>query len=434
VQPATEVLDAPAPSLSEARRVARAGFIGTTIEWYDFYLYANTATLVFGKEFFPSMSATSATLTSFGTISVAFIARPIGGVIFAHFGDRIGRKATLIASLLTMGISTSLVGLLPSYAAIGVAAPILLILLRFIQGIAVAGEWGGAILMATEFAPPGKRARISVWPQQGVTAGLGLSTALLLLVSEVIPRQAYLEWGWRLTFLVSAVLVAVGLVLRLRIRESPAFEASKQRVKGVPIVAVIRESPRTLVLAVLAYLAVSVCFYIPSTFLLSHATHELNIRQPAALVGLLIAVLAYAVAQRISVTIADRWGRRPALLLGLGASIVAAFPMIMLTETGSPIPWTIGLTLYIFTVGMFYAPVGVYFAELFRTTVRYSGATTACQLGGVIGGGIAPFVAVALVGTSLGMYAVGVYLVGVALISGLAVLALGESKHLEIDR
>lgn len=434
MQPVIETVDEVTPSRAEARRVARAGFLGTTIEWYDFYLYANTATLVFGKEFFPALSPTSATLASFATISAAFVARPFGGVLFAHFGDRVGRKATLIASLVTMGLCTTLVGVLPTYAAIGLAAPILLVVLRFFQGIAVAGEWGGAILMATEFAPPGERARMSGWPQQGVTAGLALSTALLLVVRVAVPQQAYLAWGWRLTFLVSAVLVAVGLVLRLRMRESPAFTASKERVKGIPIVAVFREAPRTLVLAMLVYLAVSICFYIPFTFLLSHATNVLGISQNAALIGLLIASATYAIGQRISVGIADRWGRRPALLLGMGASIVVAMPMIALTQTGNPVMWAIGLAVYVFTVGILYAPVGVYFAELFPTTIRYSGATTANQLGGVIGGGIAPFIAVALTGTSLGMYAVGCYLMVAAAISAAAVIALGETRQLRIDR
>ncbi|HEY3684098.1 MAG TPA: MFS transporter [Streptosporangiaceae bacterium] len=433
MQPATQTVAAPTPSRADARRVAKAGFLGTTIEWYDFYLYANTATLVFGKEFFPALSPTTAVLASFATISVAFVARPIGGVIFAHFGDRIGRKATLVTSLLMMGVSTMLVGVLPTYAQIGVAAPILLTVLRFLQGVAVGGEWGGAVLMATEFAPPGERARMSGWPQQGVTAGLALSTALLLLVNLVVPRQAYLDWGWRLTFLVSAVLVAVGLVLRLRMKESPAFEATRTKVRGLPIVAVFRESPRVLVLAVLTYLAVSVCFYIPFTYLLSHATEALKIAQPAALIGVLVAAAVYAVGQRIAVGLADRYGRRLPLLLGAGGSIVMAVPMVALTETGSPVWWAVGLALYVFPVGLLYAPVGVYFAELFPTAVRYSGTTAANQLGSVIGGGLAPFIAVGLA-SGFGMYGVAAYLIVIAVISGAAVLRLGETRHVDITR
>jgi MFS family permease len=432
-QPVAEVVHAPAPSEREARRVARAAFIGTTIEWYDFYVYASTATLVFGAKFFPSMSATGATLASFASISVAFLARPIGGLVFAHFGDRIGRKATLIASLLLMGISTTLVGVLPTYETIGPLAPVLLLLLRFVQGVAVGGEWGGAVLMATEFAPSGKRARLSSWPQQGVTAGLALSTALLLLVSMVIPRDAYLAWGWRLAFLFSAVLIVVGLVLRLRINESPVFEASKGKSKGLPIATVFRETRRTAILATLAYIAVSTTFYVPFIFLLSHATTTLKISQPAALVAVLIAAGVYSIGLRASAGVADRWGRRVALLIGFGGAIVAVFPMVVLVETGSPVLFAVGLALYVLPVGCAYGPVGVYFAELFPTATRYSGVTVANQGGSLLGAAIAPFIAVELYAT-LGMFAVGAYLLLVSAISGAAVWFLGETRHLELDR
>ncbi|WP_028937031.1 MFS transporter [Pseudonocardia spinosispora] len=435
----TEVAGSAPPPLREARRAARAAFIGTTIEWYDFYIYASTATLVFGREFFPSLSGTAATLASFATISVAFVARPLGGVIFAHFGDRIGRKATLIASLLLMGTSTTLVGLLPGYQSIGMWAPVLLVVLRFLQGVAVGGEWGGAVLIATEFAPPDRRARLSSWPQQGVTAGLALSTALLLLVSVVIPEDAYVAWGWRLAFLFSTVLIVLGLVLRLRIKESPVFEARRERVRqqsgeeGLPIARLFRESRRTTVLAMVTYLAVSTTFYVPFTFLLSHATTVLEISQPVALTSVLVAAGVYSIGMRLGAGLADRRGRRTAMLTGLIGSIVAVFPMVALVETGSPVLFAVGLALFVLPVGCVYAPVGVYFAELFPTATRYSGVTVANQGGSLFGAAIAPFVAVALY-NAFGMYAVGGYLAVTAVLSAVAVCLLGETRHLAIDR
>ena len=423
----------------EAGRVARAAFIGTTIEWYDFYIYASTATLVFGTEFFPALSGTGSTLASFATISVAFLARPVGGVVFAHFGDRVGRKAMLVASLLLMGVSTTLVGVLPTYETAGVLAPILLVALRFAQGVAVGGEWGGAVLMATEFAPPRERARLSSWPQQGVTAGLALSTAVLLVVTLTVPEQAYLDWGWRLAFLSSALLIVVGLVMRLRISESPIFTAARANAAAeparerMPVARVFRESPRTVILAMLAYLAVSTTFYVPFIFLLSHATTTLHLTQPAALTGVLVAAIVYSAGLRLSAWIADSRGRRVALLFGLCGSMVMLFPMLALVETGSPVLFAVGLALYVFPVGAAYGPVGVYFAELFPTAIRYSGVTVANQGGSLLGAAVAPFIAVELY-TVFGMYAVGIYLLVVSAISAVAVWLLGETRHLSLER
>ncbi|MCG5215197.1 MFS transporter [Streptosporangium sp. KLBMP 9127] len=429
------------PSAAEAARVAKAAFIGTAIEWYDFYIYASTATLVFGTQFFPAMSPVAATLASFATIAVAFIARPIGGLIFAHYGDRVGRKTTLVASLLLMGVSTMLVGVLPTYETAGALAPVLLVLLRFVQGAAVGGEWGGAVLMATEFAPPDRRARLSSWPQQGVTAGLALSTTVLLVVTLLVPQQTYLEWGWRMPFLSSAVLIVVGLVLRLRINESPIFEAGKKDaaapgkrgMAGMPIATLLRRSARTTVLAALAYVSVSTTFYVAFVFLLSHATGTLKISQTAALTAVLISAGSYSIGLRLAAGLADRRGRRTALLLGLGGAIVTVFPMIALVETGSPVLFAVGIALFAFPVGCAYAPVGVYFAELFPTATRYSGITAANQAGSLLGAAVAPFIAVALY-TAIGMYAVGIYVVLVSLISAAAVWSLGESRHLILER
>lgn len=439
------------PSLGEATRVAKAAFVGTAIEWYDFYIYASTAALVFGDQFFPSMSPVAATLASFATIAVAFVARPIGGVIFAHYGDRVGRKATLIASLMVMGVSTMLVGVLPTYQTVGAWAPVMLVMLRFLQGAAVGGEWGGAVLMATEFAPPGHRARLSSWPQQGVTAGLALSTAVLLFVSLAVPDQIYEDWGWRLPFLSSAALIVVGLVLRLRIGESPVFEANqanqakqtdqaaeageadRPEAASLPIAVVLRESRRTTLLTTLAYVSVSTTFYVAFVFLLAHATGPLDLSKPAALTAVLISAGFYSVGLRLSAGAADKYGRRIALLTGLAGTVAAVFPMVGLIQTGDPVLFAVGLSLFAFPIGISYAPVGVYFAELFPTATRYSGITAANQAGSLLGAAVAPFIAIALY-NGLGMYAVGVYVVLVCAISAAAVHRLGETRQLDLKR
>lgn len=427
----------PAPSREEAKKVAKAAFIGTTIEWFDFYLYASAATLIFPAQFFPGFGAAGSTLASFATIAVAFLARPIGGMIFAHFGDRVGRKTTLVASLLLMGVSTSLVGFLPTYDSIGAFAPILLIVLRFIQGAAVGGEWGGAVLIATEFAPPGERARLSSWPQQGVAAGLLLSTGVLLLVTTTIPQEAYQAWGWRIPFIGSILLIVVGLVMRLRMRESPVFIAARAEAEAqgarAPFIEIFRTHRRTLVLATLSYVAISTTFYVGFVFLLSHATTVLAISQPSALIGILVAASVYCVGIAVSAVFADARGRRPALLIGLVGSLVMSVPMLLLVQTGDPVLFAVGLSLFAFAVGFSYAPIGVYFVELFPTAIRYSGMTATNQGGSLLGAAIAPFVAVALY-QAFGMVAVGAYLIVVTLISTLAVIALGETKDAESTR
>jgi MFS family permease len=439
--PGTDTLPGTAaapPTMSEASKVARAAFVGTTIEWFDFYLYASAATLVFPEKFFPGLGPSGGALASFATLAVAFAARPVGGVIFAHFGDRVGRKATLVASLLLMGVSTCLVGLIPTYETIGALAPIALVLLRFIQGAAVGGEWGGAVLMATEFAPPTKRARLSSWPQQGVTAGLILSTASLLVITTTIPSAAYLDWGWRIPFIGSVVLIAVGLIMRLKVRESPVFAAARQATQDqshtqLPILEVFRNHTRKTVLASITYVAVSTTFYVAFVYLLSHATSDLGISKPAALTAILVAACFYCVGIMLSAWIADTWGRRPALLIGLLGTLVTSLPMLMLVQTGEPVWFAVGLSMFAVLVGVAYAPTGVYFAELFPTAIRYSGMTATNQVGSLLGAAIAPFVAAALY-QAFGMVAVGIYLIMVTAVSAVAVVLLGETRGTEIER
>ncbi|MEV0110961.1 MFS transporter [Nocardia sp. NPDC050799] len=425
-------------TMREASKVARAAFIGTTIEWFDFYLYASAATLVFPQKFFPGLGPAGGALASFATLTVAFVARPVGGVVFAHFGDRVGRKATLVASLLLMGVSTCLVGLLPTYETIGALAPIALVLLRFVQGAAVGGEWGGAVLMATEFAPPASRARLASWPQQGVTAGLILSTAVLLLVTTTIPNEAYLAWGWRIPFIGSLLLIVVGLIMRLKVRESPVFEAAREASQSepegqLPILEVFRRHTRKTVLASVAYIAVSTTFYIAFVYLLSHATSDLEMSKTAALTAILVAACFYSVGIMLSARIADMRGRRPALLIGLIGALVTSVPMLLLVQTGDPVLFAVGLSIFSVLVGMSYAPVGVYFAELFPTVVRYSGMTATNQVGSLFGAAIAPFVA-AMLYQAFGMVAVGIYLIAVTAVSAVAVMLLGETRGTEIER
>ncbi|MEU4429437.1 MFS transporter [Nocardia rhamnosiphila] len=434
---AAKAAAAPA-TMQEASKVARAAFIGTTIEWFDFYLYASAATLVFPQKFFPGLGPAGGALASFATLTVAFVARPVGGVVFAHFGDRVGRKATLVASLLLMGVSTCLVGLLPTYEMIGALAPIALVLLRFVQGAAVGGEWGGAVLMATEFAPPASRARLASWPQQGVTAGLILSTAVLLLVTTTIPNEAYLAWGWRIPFIGSLLLIVVGLVMRLKVRESPVFAAARKASQSepegqLPILEVFRRHTRKTVLASVAYVAVSTTFYIAFVYLLSHATSDLEMSKTAALTAILVAACFYSVGIMLSARIADMRGRLPALLIGLVGALVTSVPMLLLVQTGDPVLFAVGLSIFSVLVGMSYAPIGVYFAELFPTAVRYSGMTATNQVGSLFGAAIAPFVA-AMLYQAFGMVAVGIYLIAVTAVSAVAVTLLGETRGTEIER
>ena len=412
---------------NKPRTVLFASLIGTTIEFYDFYIYATAAVLVFPHLFFPAADPAAATLQSLATFAIAFFARPVGSAVFGHFGDRIGRKATLVAALLTMGISTILIGLLPTYAAIGTAAPLLLALCRFGQGLGLGGEWGGAVLLATENAPPGKRAWYGMFPQLGAPLGFFLSGGTFLLLGQLMPDEDFFAWGWRIPFLASALLVIVGLYVRLKITETPDFQKvidRNERVK-VPALTVLREHRRELLLGTLVALATFVVFYLMTVFALSWGTSRLGFSRQAFLTLQLLAVVFFALTIPPSALLADRYGRRTAMLLVSAAIAVFGLlfgPLFGAGTMGSAAVFMIaGMCL----VGFTYGPLGTLLAEMFPPEVRYTGASLTFNFAGILGASLAPYIATWLA-TNYGLPSVGWYLSAAALLSLLALLLIGK--------
>jgi MHS family shikimate/dehydroshikimate transporter-like MFS transporter len=418
------------------KSVVAASFIGTTIEWYDFFLYGTAAALVFDKLFFPEAAPLVGTLLAFSTYAVGFAARPLGGIVFGHFGDRVGRKSMLVISLLIMGIATILIGCLPTYGDVGVLAPILLVTLRFAQGIGVGGEWGGAVLMSTEYAPKGRRGFFGSWPQMGVPAGLLISTLVFKFVEGSMSESAFESWGWRVPFLASAILVIVGLVIRLKLMESPAFERVKEtRTEAKkPIVDVVRKYPRDVLTAMGMRVAENGAFYVLTVFTLAYGEDELGLDKDTMLNGVIVAAAIGLITVPLWGALSDRVGRKPLYLAGAVVTTLWAFPLFGLMDTKSPALIALAIVVGV-NIGhdLMYGPQGAYFAELFGTRVRYSGASLGYQLASVFAGGFAPLIATALLAAG-GSSLVALYVTGMGLITVVATLLARETKDVDFDR
>ncbi|MGW7411845.1 MFS transporter [Streptomyces sp. NPDC054863] len=424
---------APSGSPESLRRVAVASFIGTAIEFYDFYIYGTAAALVLNEAFFPNLTPLNATLASFSTYAVAFAARPLGSVIFGHFGDRVGRKSVLVVSLLLMGLSTALVGLLPGYDSWGIWAPLLLVLLRFLQGIGLGGEWGGAALLAVEHAPRGRRGLYAAFPQLGPSIGFFAATGIFWLLSGVLDDAAFKSWGWRIPFLLSFLLVAVGLFVRLKISETPVFQRvmEKQEASRVPTLEVFRKFPRELLLGAGGMIVAYGLFYTATTYCLSYATTTLGVPRNTMLGLSMVACLFLAAGTWIAATRSDAGGRRKLILVGCGLAVVWGLVIFPLLDTGQPVLIALALGGALFCMGVVYGPMGAYLPELFGARVRYSGASLAYNLGGVLGGAVAPLVATRLQ-AGFGSASVGWYVSAMAVVSLLCVLALPETREREL--
>lgn len=422
-------------STASIRKVALASLVGTTIEWYDFFLYGTASALVFGKLFFPNYDPLIGTLASFGTYAVGFVARPIGGIICGHYGDRIGRKSMLIFTLLLMGVATALIGCLPTYGSIGIWAPVLLIVLRLAQGFAVGGEWGGAVLMAVEHAPSSRRGFYGSWPQIGVPAGLLLSTLVFGQISK-LPEADLLSWGWRLSFLVSILLVAVGLFIRLSVVEPAIFDKIKEAraTARVPVLETIRQHPKNLLLAMGARLGDNTSFYIYTVFILTYATlPQIGFARPTVLKAVSLAAVIQMMTLPVYGLLSDFIGRRPVYLFGSLFTAAFAFPFFWFVEKGQT-GWLWGAMIIALAIGhaAMYGPQASFFSELFGTRVRYTGASIGYQLSSVIGGGLAPLVATDLLRRTGRSWPVALYIVGMALVTTLSVFLAGETAHREI--
>jgi metabolite-proton symporter len=421
------------PVAPSTGRIAVASLVGTTVEFYDFYIYGTAAALVLGPVFFPSHAANSQTLAAFLTFGIAFLARPIGAFLFGHFGDRVGRKTTLVASMLVMGISTTLIGVLPGYASAGLAAPILLCLLRLGQGLGLGGEWGGAALLATENAPAGKRAWFGMFPQLGPSIGFLLSNGLFLLLFSRLTDAQFMAWGWRIPFLGSAVLVGIGLYVRGNLPETVAFARASARLERVrlPLRDVLTRHFGPLLLGSLAMVVCYALFYISTVFALGYGTKVRHIPRDTFLGLLCIAIIGMAVATPIAAALADRFGRRPVLLVAAAAAALSGLAIAPMLGSGGTDTVLLFLVIELVLMAFTFAPMGALLPELFPTAVRYTGAASAYSLGGILGGSLAPYIAQRLVAAG-GLPWVGYYISAAAIVSFLAVLAMRETRQTDL--
>jgi metabolite-proton symporter len=416
-------------------RVVLASFIGTSIEWYDFFLYGTAAALVFNRLFFPTLDPLAGTMASLATYAVGFFARPLGGIVFGHYGDKVGRKSMLVTTLLMMGLSTFLIGMLPTYDHIGVLAPVALVALRLVQGLGVGGEWGGAVLLVVEHGHHSRRGFYASSAQAGVPAGLLLANGAFAAASA-LPEGQFLSWGWRVPFLAGAVLLGLGLFIRLRILETPLFaQAQAQRTTSPrPLVDLVRNYPRNLLLAMGARFAENACFYVFTVFIFVYASERRGFARDTILIGVLLASALQLASIPAFAALSDRLGRRPVYLAGALFLGLFAFPFFWLVDSGVPVLIWLALALGLTGVAAMYGPQAAFFAELFGTNVRYSGASLGSQLAAPFAGGLAPLIATALLGWSGGRpWPVALYMIGMVLVTFSSVFLAVETVRTDLS-
>jgi MFS family permease len=402
------------------RKVRAATVLAQSTEWYDFFLYTTAAALVFPKAFFaPSFSPLAATLSSFATIAVGFIARPIGGAVFGHIGDRRGRKPALVMALILMAVATFAIGLLPGYATIGLAAPILLTVLRIAQGLALGGQWGGAVLMATEYAPVGKRGIYGAWAQIGLPVGLILSSGAFFLVAGLMDQAAFLSYGWRIPFLVGGIVVIAALVLQLRLEDTPAFRVASRAParRSSPVLTVLRQHPGRILVTVGVFLVVGGSFYIYTTGILAYGTATLGVTRNTMLLVVVVGAAFMGLAIPLFAALSDRVGRRRVFVAGVILTLLWSVPLFLLVNTGRPALIGVGVAVAMFFNGIMYGPTAALFSELFPTEVRYSGASLGYQLSNVVGGGFAPLIMTSLLASTGTTVSISIYIAVLALVT-----------------
>ncbi len=413
----------------DLRKVIAASMIGTTIEWYDFFLYGSAAALVFNKLFFPKSDPLTGAMLAFATYALGFAARPLGGLVFGHFGDRIGRKRLLMLSLMMMGGATMLIGCLPTYAQIGTLAPVLLVLLRLVQGFAVGGEWGGAVLIVAEHGSAERRGFFTSWPQAGVAAGNIVATAVLVFMTAVQSEADFLAWGWRVPFLLSVVLIAVGWWVRSTVAESPLFEAARaEKAASAPVIEAIRTRPKALLTGGGLRLAENICYYVITTFSIVYITEQVGLTRQTALNAILIGSIVQFCAIPLFAMLSDRIGRRPVYAFGAALTGLWAFAFFKLLDTGATPLVILAIIVGLLGHAAMYGPQAAFIAEMFPTRIRYSGASLAYQLTSIVAGSLAPIIALAILKSTGSSFGVSVY-VGVAgLISVVSALLARETR------
>ncbi|MDE2486628.1 MAG: MHS family MFS transporter [Alphaproteobacteria bacterium] len=413
------------------RKVVVASLIGTTIEWYDFFLYGTAAALVFNKLFFPEADPLTGTMLAFTTYALGFVARPLGGIVFGHFGDRIGRKRLLMASLLLMGLSSAAIGLLPSFASIGLAAPLLLTLLRLVQGFAVGGEWGGAVLMAAEYGDVRRRGMWAGWPQVGVPAGNLIAAAILALMARFQTNEQFLAWGWRVPFLLSIVLVAIGWWVRASLEETPVFrelETRDEALPRAPLAEALRKRPGGIAIGAGLRMGENICYYVITAFSLTYVTEVVHMTREVALNALLIGAAVECAAMPVFSWLSDRIGRRWVYAIGAGGQAIWAFAFFRMLESGATPLVIVAIVVGLVFHGAMYGPQAAFIAELFPTRFRYSGASFAYQATSVIAGSLAPIIAVALFKQTHSATPIAIYVAAACAISVVSALVARETK------